>query len=153
MTESKRFFTFLDVTDGPDGTKYCTTIVTLTRPEFKELAEGKKVLTCAAPITNRDQFLNKVLNAQLVPGGNNKDTIWVDVEFWNALADRFQKFLGERDRIRVLVCGRLSLREWSSEDGQKRQRVRISANNWQIWPEALKNDAPKNDVDDDAPLF
>ena len=147
MTETtKKYFTFLDVTDGPDGTKNCTTVVTLTRPELRELSEGKKVLSCAAPITNRDQFLNKVLNAQLVAGGTNNDTVWADVEFWNALAERFQKFLGDRDKVKVLLCGRLSLREWATEDGQKRQRVRISVNNWQPWP-----DAPKSVAAEDSP--
>lgn len=122
-----KYYSFLNITDGPDGTKNATTVVTLTKPQLRELEGGKKVLTCPAALTNREKALSTALDCEVKANG---DTVWVDVNFWNTLADRFQKFLGDREKVRVCVCGRLSVRKWTAKDGTEAQRVQLSATDW-----------------------
>ena len=131
MAENKKYYTFLNITEGKDGVKNCTVVLTLTRPELRNLQDDKKVLSCAAAISNRDKALADALGVEIQ---SQDGTVWCDVQFWNALADRFQKFMGERDKIRVVVCGRLSLRTWTGKDGNPAQRVQISANDWFALP-------------------
>ena len=126
MAETKKYYTFLNVTDGLEGVKNCTTIVTLSNFEMKDLEDGKKVLHCVAPVTNRDKALATALGAEIT---SKDDTVWVDVNFWNERAERFQKFVGDRKTVRVVLCGRLSLRKWTVE-GTEKQRVQIAGNDW-----------------------
>lgn len=137
MANEKKFYSFLNVTDGPDGTKNCTTVVTLIRPELKQIDDEKKVLQCSAALTNRDKALSQALGCEITPTG---ETVWVDVTFWNALADRFQKFIGDRDKVRVVLCGRISVRKWKGEDGKENQKIQISANDWIIFPSTSKKE-------------
>ena len=134
----RKFFTFLNITEGKDDVKNCTVALTLTRPELRELQDGKKVLTCPAAISNRDKILSDALGTEIK---SDNDTVWCDVQFWNVLAERFQKFLGERDKVRVIICGRLSLRTWTAKDGTPAQRVQISANDWFALPTATATTA------------
>lgn len=134
MANENKFYTFLNVTDGPDGVKNCTTIVTLTRPELRTLQADKKVLTCSAAISNREKTLSSIFGQEI--SASSDGTVWVDVQFWNSLADRFQKFLGERDKVRLVLCGRLSLRKWKDDDGNDHHKVQISVNDWAVYPTA-----------------
>lgn len=133
---ANKFYSFLNITDGVDGVKDCTTIVTLSRPEMKELGEDKKVLRCAAAISNQDKVLSNALGCEITPNG---DAVWVDVSFWNKNAERFQKFMGDRDKVRVVLCGRLSVRKWTVE-GSERVRVQIAASNWAGMPSSKKDE-------------
>ena len=137
MANEKKFYSFLNVTDGPDGTKNCTTVVTLSRPELKQLQEEKKVLNCSAPLTNRDKALSAALGCEIT---STNDTVWVDVNFWNDLADKFQKFIGDREKVRVVLCGRLSVRKWKTEDGKERCKPQISVNDWLVFPDTSKKE-------------
>ena len=148
----KKFYSFLNVTDGPDGIKNCTTAVTLIHPELKDLGDGKKVLTCNASLSNREKMLASVLGCDIV---HNDGTVWIDVQFWNNLAERFQKFLGDRDKVRVVLCGRLSVRKWTADDGTEKQKVQISANDWFVLPSYSKkeNEVETAGVEDEEELY
>lgn len=135
----RKFYSFLNITDGTDGVKNCTVALTLTRPELRELQDGKKVLTCPAAITNRSKILSNALGCEVKA---QEDTVWVDVQFWNTLAERFQKFLGDRTKARVVICGRLSIRKWTAKDGTEAQRVQISVNDWYNLPTPAGTEAP-----------
>lgn len=141
---TKKYYTFLNITDGPDGIKNVTTIVTLSKPEMKELQDGKKVFHCVAPISNRDKAIANALGCEITP---DNDTVWVDVSFWNERADRAEKFFGGRDKVKVVLCGRLSVRKWKAEDGTERQRVQISANDWTGLPSTNAASAKKEEAD------
>ena len=146
MAETRKFYSFLNVTDGADKVKNVTTVVTLSRFEMKDLEEGKKVLHCTAAISNRTKVLSDALGCEVVATKNENDNenVWVDVSFWNALAERFQKFVGDREKVRVVLCGRLSVRKWNAADGTERQRVQISANDWFALPSpAAKQEEPE----------
>ena len=63
-----------------------------------------------------------------VPGFNRDATpVFIDVETWNKLAEACDQHL-EKGR-RVSVTGRIAHDQWETEDGQKRQRHYIVADN------------------------
>ena len=144
MAETRKFYTFLNVTDGADA-KNVTTVVTLSRFEMKELEENKKVLHCTAGITNKTKALSDALGCEVVAtkNDNGDENVWIDVSFWNALAERFQKFVGDREKVRVVLCGRLSVRKWNAADGSERQRVQLSANDWFALPSPAAKQEPE----------
>lgn len=156
MANEKKYYTFTDITDGPDNVKNITADLTLTRPEVRELQDGKKVLTCSAAFSNQTKALSKALGVELQ---DNNGTVWVDVQFWEDHADRFQKFLNDREKVRVIVCGRLNKRTWTTKSGEQANRVQISVRNWNAvyTPSVPATSAASNDavVDDgqDEPLF
>jgi single-stranded DNA-binding protein len=139
---NNKYYSFISIADGADGSKNITTIVTLTRPEMKELEGDKKVFRCAAPISNRAKTLSNALGCELP---QNEETTWVDVAFWNERAERAQKFFGDRTSVRVVLCGKLTVRKWKGEDGNERVRVQISANDWAALP---SNSAKKEEEEE-----
>lgn len=58
----------------------------------------------------------------------NKDaeTQWIDIEAWGALADVVMNRISKGERI--VVQGRLKIRNWSDREGTKRRSISISAN-------------------------
>jgi single-strand DNA-binding protein len=63
-----------------------------------------------------------------VPGFNRDATpVFIDVEAWNKLADACDNHL-EKGR-RISVTGRIGHDQWQSEDGSKRQRHYVVADN------------------------
>ncbi len=78
-----------------------------------------------------------------VPGFNRDATpVFIDVEAWNKLAEACDKHL-EKGR-RVSVTGRIAHDQWETEDGQKRQRHYVVADNVEFL------DARKNGVQVEA---
>ena len=142
----KKFYTFIDIQDGTDGTKNCTTVVTLTKPEMKDLGDGKKILHCNAAISNQKNALSKALGSEIY--ASEDGTVWADVNFWNERADRMEKFVGDRTKVKVLICGKLSLRKWTAEDGSPRHRVQISVNNWMGMPTGA-SESPKQEEEEE----
>ena len=133
MANEKKYYTWMDIAEGKDGQKLITVELTLSRPDLRDLQEGKKVLSCSAAISNGEQRIGKALGTELKA---QDGTLWVEVQFWNDIADRFQKFLNGREKIRAIICGRLSLRTWTAKDGSPAQRVQISASNWRALDKA-----------------
>ena len=78
-----------------------------------------------------------------VPGFNRDATpVFIDVETWNKLAEACDAHL-EKGR-RVSVTGRIAHDQWETEDGQKRQRHYVVADNVEFL------DARKNGVQVEA---
>jgi len=64
-------------------------------------------------------------------GGDQKeDTCFVDVVLWGRQAEHVKKYLC-RGRP-IFIEGRLKLDSWESRDGEKRQRLRVVAENFQF---------------------
>jgi single-strand DNA-binding protein len=59
-------------------------------------------------------------------GERRQDTEWFDVVTWNRLAETCNQFLTKGQR--AYVEGRLRIRNWEGQDGQKHTRVEIIAN-------------------------
>ena len=84
-----------------------------------------------------------------VPGFTRDATpVFIDVEAWNKLAEACDKHL-EKGR-RVSVTGRIAHDQWETEDGQKRQRHYVVADNIEFL-DARKNGV-KVEADDQPEL-
>ena len=123
----KKYYTFIDITDGPDAVKNITTELILTRPENREVGNGNKVLTCSAAFSNQTKALSKALGTEI---RDNDGAVWADIQFWNDAATRFEKFLNGREKVKLILCGRLTLRTWETKNGEPAQRVCVSVRNW-----------------------
>jgi single-strand DNA-binding protein len=58
-------------------------------------------------------------------GGDNEDTTFVDVDCWGKLGEIVAKYCDKGKPVTVI--GRLSLDRWTSNDGQKRSKLYITA--------------------------
>lgn len=144
MANEKKFYTFVNITEGTEGTHNITAALTLTHPDYKELTSGKKVLTTSAAFSNREKMLSDALGTELK---GQDGTLWADVNFWDNMAERFQKFLNGRDKVRLIVCGRLTLRKWTTKDGVEANRVQIAVNDWYQLPMTNAATTPANPAD------
>lgn len=86
-------------------------------PEMRFTASG-------TPVTS---FRIAVNRTRLAAGGErHEETEWFSVVAWNKLAETCNQFLGKGRR--VFVEGRLQTRSWEGQDGQRRYRTEIVAN-------------------------
>ena len=102
----------------------------LTRDvELRDVSGGRKVctLTIAANRTYASQS-----------GERNTETSFIDVDVWGAPAENCARYLKKGSP--VAVYGRLKQERWDTEDGQKRNRIKIVATNVQFLPSARKED-------------
>jgi len=77
------------------------------------------------PVTSFSVAVNRVFKG---PEGERKEeTEWFNVVTWNNLAENCNRFLTKGQK--VYVEGRLHSRSWEGQDGQKRFRTEIIANN------------------------
>jgi single-strand DNA-binding protein len=85
-------------------------------PEMRFTANG-------TPVTSFSIAVNRMTTA----GGDRKEeTEWFNVVAWNKLAETCNQCLGKGRR--VYVEGRLQTRSWEGQDGQRRYRTEIVAN-------------------------
>ncbi len=99
----------------------------LTRdPETRVLPSGAKVAKFGFAVNNPRK------NA--TTGEWESNPVFVDIETWNAgqktLADRAEQML--RKGKQVFIEGRLRLDQWTAQDGQKRSRLYVVADNFQL---------------------
>ncbi len=99
----------------------------LTRdPETRALPSGAKVAKFGFAVNNPRK------NA--TTGEWEDNPVFVDIETWNAgqrmLADRAEQML--RKGKQVFIEGRLRLDQWTAQDGQKRSRLYVVADNFQL---------------------
>jgi single-strand DNA-binding protein len=99
----------------------------LTRdPETRVLPSGAKVAKFGFAVNNPRK------NA--TTGEWEDNPVFVDIESWNAgqrlLADRAEQTL--RKGKQLFVEGRLRLDQWTAQDGQKRSRLYVVADNFQL---------------------
>lgn len=123
----RKYYTYMDIVDGKNDQKYVFTDLLITRLESKTTEDGKKVLSGSAAISNCEKKLSKAFGKEVYA----KDgTVWADVSFWEDQAERLEKLLKGGDKVKVILTGRISLREWNTANGEPRQRVRINVNSW-----------------------
>lgn len=75
-------------------------------PEFREFSEEKCVC---------------VLSVAINIGKDDKNPLYIDVQYWNNLARNCNKFLSKGRK--VFVEGKLSINSWTGKDGTKRQKM------------------------------
>lgn len=118
----------------------------LTRdPELRYTPAGTAVASFGLAVTDRYK-----------QGEEWKDRVcYVDITVWNKQAERCSEYLTKGSG--VLIEGRLNFRSWESEEGQKRSKLDVVAQNVQFLPRAPKAvEAEAEEVesssDDDIPF-
>ena len=77
--------------------------------------------------------LGLAVNREFTPQGTSekrKDTLFIDVTVWRKHAELCCQHL--RKGSPIFIEGRLSLDSWEGQDGQKRTRIRVVAENFQF---------------------
>lgn len=88
-----------------------------TEPEMRYTANGNAVTS----------FRIAASRTYVTPDGERKqETEWFSVIAWNKLAETCNQFLAKGSR--AYVEGRLQIRQWEGQDGQKHFRPEIVAN-------------------------
>jgi len=87
-------------------------------PEMRYTANGKAVTTFTLAC-------NRTYNAP--DGERREETDWVDIVAWEKTAELCSQFL-QKGR-QAYVEGRLHTRSWEGQDGQKRYRTEVIAQN------------------------
>jgi single-strand DNA-binding protein len=88
-----------------------------TDPEMRYTANGSAVTTFRLACSR---------NYTTPAGERHEETEWFTVVAWNKLAETVSQYL-QKGR-RAYVEGRLQTRSWDSQDGQKRYRTEVIAN-------------------------
>lgn len=78
-------------------------------------------------------------------GTRKKDTCFVDIVLWARRAEVACQYLKKGSPI--FVEGRLELDQWQSQEGQKRSRLRVVADNFQFLERAGGGGRPGEDMD------
>lgn len=100
----------------------------LTRdPEVRSFSNGGKVAKFGFAVNNRRK------NSQT--GQWEDDPVWLDCEVFNRgefgkLADLAEKFFTKG--LQVFIEGHLQLDQWTDKDNQKRQKLKIVVDNFQM---------------------
>ena len=112
----------------------------LTRdPELRYIPSGTAVANFGLAV-NR-----KYTNSD---GEKMDDVCFVDVVAWDKLAEICNEYLSKGSP--VFIEGRLQMDSWEQEDGQKRSKLKVVAQNIQFL--GGKADAEEKDADDDIPF-
>jgi single-strand DNA-binding protein len=94
-----------------------TIIGNVTRdPELRYLTSGTALASFGVAWNNRYKDRN---------GDQVEDTSFFDVTCWRDLADNVAESISKGDR--VIVYGKLEQRSWETQDGEKRSKVEIVA--------------------------
>jgi len=104
----------------------------LTRdPELRYTPSGQAVADIRVAINRRRRG----------PDGERRDsTTFVDVTAWGRQAEVINEYFSKGNAI--FVDGRLSLDEWTSQDGQRRSKLRVVLENFEfITPRASSREA------------
>jgi len=103
----------------------------LTRdPELKKMGTGKAVAKFSLAV-NRAYTDND--------GKKQDETCFVDVVCWNRLAEVCSEYLHKGSA--ALIEGRLDMHTWKGEDGKKRSKLEIVAQNIQFLGDGARADA------------
>lgn len=98
--------------------------------ELKHTPKG--TATCNFSIANDRKYKDG-------DGTWQSDTIFINIQAWSSIAETI--FNNAKKGMAVLVEGRLSCRNWTTQDGQNRQTWEVIANNIHIL-EWLPKDEP-----------
>jgi len=100
-------------------------------PEFKIAPSGLKVFDLGLAVSESWRDKNT--------GENREVVCFVDVTVWNRLAELCHQYLKKGSP--VLVEGRLQMDEWKNQQGEKRSKLRVRADNIKFVGPAPKRDA------------
>lgn len=78
-----------------------------------------------SPVTTFSVAVNRVYKG--TDGERKEETEWFNIVTWSNLAENCNRFLTKGQK--VYVEGRLHTRSWEGQDGQKRYRTEVVANN------------------------
>jgi single-strand DNA-binding protein len=94
----------------------------LTRdPELRYTPSGQAVADIRVAINRRSR----------TPNGERRDsTTFVDVTAWGRQAEVINEYLSKG--MPIFLEGRLNLDEWTSQDGQRRSKLRVVLENFQF---------------------
>jgi single-strand DNA-binding protein len=110
----------------------------LTRdPELKYTANGVGIAKFGLAV-------NRTYNSQ--DGEKKEDTCFVDVTAWDKLAEVCAEHL-TKGRL-VLIEGRLQYQSWENEDGTKRSKLEVVAQNVQFLGSKQENGEETESTDD-----
>lgn len=113
----------------------------LTRdPELKYTANGTGV-------TKFGLAVNRTYNSD---GEKKQETCFVDITAWDKLAEVCNEHLS-KGRL-IFVEGRLQYQSWESDDGSKRSKIEVVAQNIQFLGGKQENDEEAESTDDDVPF-
>ena len=102
-------------------------------PEVRNMPNGQ-------PVANIRVATNRVWNDQ---GGNKQEQVeFHTIVAFGGLADIISKYLKKGQM--ALFEGRLQTRSWQGQDGQKKYRTEIIAENMQLGPKAMGTSASYN---------
>jgi single-strand DNA-binding protein len=94
----------------------------LTRdPELRYTPQG-------IPVSDLGLAVNREFTPQ--GGEKKKDTLFIDVTVWRKHAELCCQYLKKGSPL--FIEGRLALDSWEGQDGQKRSRIRVVADNFQF---------------------
>ena len=118
----------------------------LTRdPDLKYLPSG-------APVANFGLAINRAYTNS--DGEKVEDACFVEIVAWNRLAEVCSEYLAKGRP--VFVEGRLQMDTWEQEDGQKRSRLKVVAQNVQFLGGGAKADSEagsdQEPADDEVPF-
>ncbi len=107
-----------------------------------------KYLTSGAPVANFGLAVNRTYTDS--NGEKQEDPCFVDVTCWNRLAEVSAEYLKKGKP--VFIEGRLQYRSWETEDGGKRSKLEVVAQNIQFLGGGPKADSEEEDTDDSVPF-
>jgi single-strand DNA-binding protein len=90
-------------------------------PEVRSLSSGTPVAEIRLAVSHRYKDRD---------GQPQEDTLFIQVESWNRLADFCKDWL--KKGRRVFVEGRLKMDAWEGKDGVKRSRIKVQADRIQF---------------------
>ena len=116
----------------------------LTRdPELRYTSGG-------SPVCNFSIAVNRYWNDK-DSGAKKEETTFMRVTVWGKSGETVAQYFTKG--MPIFVEGRLQVRTWETEDGQKRSSVDIVAESWQfVGSKRQQSDAPATIPEDDIPF-
>lgn len=144
MSEKKQY-TYINLAHSvnqSNGAMYVsgTVIGVLTNPETKTAGEHT-VVRASLPINNRTKTINKFFDASF---NEDTETLWANVNFWDARADRFNSMLAAYDNPKnlfVVISGTFAVQEYTKKDGTTGKSLTINAIDWYLIRAGKKDSA------------
>lgn len=122
----------------------CTFVGRLGKdPDFNVTPSGTPIAKFSLAV---DQYKGKGKD-----GSPLKETLWLNVVAWNALAETVEKY-AEKGRL-VMVQGRLEIGGYIDKEGVKRQSVQIVAGSVQLLESKPQTRAATSYTDDIDPFL
>lgn len=119
---------------GKENKKFIavTVIGTLFNVKKINTSSDFRLMTGKMAINNRTKTINSLLGTDF-----EGETVWATVKFWRNCFDRFEKYYDKRTagttdavKMKVVVCGSLSLDTWEDNNGEVRKNLVINVMDW-----------------------